>query len=122
MRARRFSLCLGLLVLGALALRLVYLWWGPKTSVSGDGSYFRLAANYLADGKGFVDPYGALFGIHLPGADHPPGWTTVLAVPSLLGIRSLRGHQVFACFVGAAGVLATGTGSGALGAEYCEAL
>src|SRR5215203_5205360 len=99
MTARRFSLCLGLLTLGALALRLVSLWWGPDTSVSGDGGYFRLAANHLADGKGFVDPYAAFVGIRLPGADHPPGWTTVLAVPSLLGIRSFRSHQVFACIV-----------------------
>ena len=108
MTARRFALCLGLLTLAALVLRLVYLWHGPDTSVSGDGSYFYLGANYLADGKGFVDPYAQLLGVQLPGADHPPGWTALLSVPSLLGFRSRPSHQVFACFVGACGVLVIG--------------
>jgi 4-amino-4-deoxy-L-arabinose transferase-like glycosyltransferase len=115
MTARRFSLWLGLLTLAALALRLVYLWHGPDTSVSGDGSYFYLGALDLADGKGFVDPYGAFLGAHLPGADHPPGWTTRLSIPSLLGIRSRPSHQVFACFVGASGVLVIGCAGRRLG-------
>ena len=52
--------------------------------MSGDGAYYHYGANYLADGKGFVDPIALLLGVHLPGADHPPAWIVVLSDASLL--------------------------------------
>ena len=78
---------------------------GGNTSVSGDGSWYHLGANYLVDGHGFGDPYGLLFGTTLPGADHPPAWTVTLSLPSLLGLRSFTQHRVFASLIGTATIL-----------------
>ena len=44
----------------------------------------------------------------MPGADHPPGFMTVLAGFSWLGFRSFFQHQVISCVIGATGVAAMG--------------
>ena len=49
-----------------------------------------------------------LFGVRMPGADHPPGFMTVLARFSWLGFRSFFQHQVISCVIGATGVAAMG--------------
>ena len=49
-----------------------------------------------------------LFGVRMPGADHPPGFMTVLAGFSWLGFRSFFQHQVISCLIGATGVAAMG--------------
>jgi 4-amino-4-deoxy-L-arabinose transferase-like glycosyltransferase len=101
--AKRFFVYLALIAAAGLALRLTYLLGFTETSVSGDGMWYHLGANYLADGKGFLNPYAYRFGgITTPGADHPPGWTVFLATASLVGLRSWRAHTVVACLVGTA--------------------
>src|ERR687894_3242042 len=94
----------------ALAVRLTYLMgWRTPVSPIGDPYYYHHGANLLADGEGYVHPYQyLLFGRRLPGADHPPGFMTVLAVFSWLGLRTFFHHQVIACVLGAAGVLGMG--------------
>lgn len=94
----------------ALAVRLTYLvgWRTPWTPI-GDPYYYHHGANLLADGEGYVHPYQfLLFGRRLPGADHPPGFMTVLAGFSWLGLRSFLEHQVLACLLGTSGVLTMG--------------
>ncbi len=109
-RPRRFWWWLGAIVGGALVLRLTYvLGWRTPWDVIGDPYYYHHGANLLADGEGYVHPYRyLLFGVRSPGADHPPGFMTVLAAFSWLGLRSFFQHQVISCLIGAAGVAAMG--------------
>ncbi len=121
----------GLALLG-LTVRLAYVlsvrWGGP---LSGDGVYYHEAANLLADGLGFTEPYRYLHGGaqealflddpsslvptantalpvgHVePTAGHPPLWVLVLGAASFLGLTSVGAHQVVAAVVGALGVVA----------------
>ena len=71
--------------------------------------YYHFAGIYLADGRGFINPSLVSFtGMSVPDALHPPAWTTVLAVPSALGLRSWLSHQLIACAVGTATIVMTG--------------
>jgi len=122
------------LALVGLAIRLAYVltvrWGGP---LSGDGVYYHEAANLLADGLGFTEPYRYLHGGaqealflddpstlvptantalpvgHVePTAGHPPLWVIVLGAVSFLGFNSVGAHQLVAAMVGALGVVAVG--------------
>ncbi|HEX5366998.1 MAG TPA: acyltransferase family protein [Acidimicrobiales bacterium] len=106
----RFWWWLGAVTAAALAVRLTYLLgWRTPWPVIGDPYYYHRGANLLADGEGYIHPYQfLLYGRRLPGADHPPGYMTVLAASSWLGLRSFFQHQVVSCLLGAAGVLAMG--------------
>ena len=106
--AARFLVYLACITAAGLVLRLAYLALGGDTVVSGDGGYYHLGANFLADGRGFADPIALTFGIRLPGADHPPAWTTVLGVASWLGFRTITDHQVVASLVGTATIPVVG--------------
>ena len=74
----RFALWLGLVALGGLAIRLIYvLVWKNPGPEYGDAVYYHEGANYLADGEGYVHPFQLmLHGLRIPGADHPPGYLT----------------------------------------------
>jgi 4-amino-4-deoxy-L-arabinose transferase-like glycosyltransferase len=64
----------------ALVWRIVYvLVWGHDPLIFGDGLYYHLQANALADGRGFIDPikFAYLQGAH-PSAAHPPLFSLVL--------------------------------------------
>jgi 4-amino-4-deoxy-L-arabinose transferase-like glycosyltransferase len=67
---------------------------------AGDDYYYHVGANLLADGQGFVHPFAWGDGVRVPGADHPPGYVMVLAVPSLLGFDSVRAHQLTTVLIG----------------------
>jgi 4-amino-4-deoxy-L-arabinose transferase-like glycosyltransferase len=75
--------------------------WHP-----GDAFFYHTGANLLADGKGFIQPY------FLPGryqaADHPPLYLLYLAVPSLLGMRSVLSHMLWSCLLGTGTVVVVG--------------
>ena len=98
---RSFAGRLGLVMLGGLVLRIAYVIAVRHDLVGGDGWTYHVGANYLADGKGFVLPPPFGDGT-LPFAHHPPLWTIVVAIPSLLGYRSWLDHQLFACVIGTA--------------------
>lgn len=124
---RGWAWALGAICLLALAVRLVYIFgWQDIDEVGGDAYYYHATANLLAEGEGFVHPYYWDQGVRAPGADHPPGYTVVLAVPSLLGFDTIRSHQVTTALIGAAtvaliGVLARrlgGRGVGLLAAGF----
>jgi peptidoglycan/LPS O-acetylase OafA/YrhL/4-amino-4-deoxy-L-arabinose transferase-like glycosyltransferase len=109
-RPRRFWWWLVAITGAALAVRLTYvLGWRTPWTVIGDPYYYHHGANLLADGEGYVHPYQfLLFGVRMPGADHPPGFMTVLAGFSWLGLRTYFQHQVISCLLGATGVVAMG--------------
>jgi 4-amino-4-deoxy-L-arabinose transferase-like glycosyltransferase len=85
----------------ALGVRVGYtVGWKQVDTIGGDAYYYHRGANLLADGKGFVHPYAYDKGVHIPGADHPPGYIIVLALPSLVGFDTILGHQLFSCLLG----------------------
>jgi peptidoglycan/LPS O-acetylase OafA/YrhL len=128
-----------LLTLLGLGVRLVYVaaytrcdpltegpCEGPK--LSGDAAYYHNAANLLADGEGFIEPYRFLKGgydlvpvemadgtmqnvevvtppgHHEPTAGHPPVYVVFLGAVSFLGGRSVEAHQVASAFLGAGAI------------------
>ncbi len=118
-RPRRFGVWLAVVTLAGLAVRLIYLFgWRTPWPVLGDPFYYHHGANLLADGEGYVHPYQfLLFGVRMPGADHPPGYLTVLAGFSWFGLRSFFQHQVVSCLLGAGGVVAMGLAGRRIGGE-----
>jgi 4-amino-4-deoxy-L-arabinose transferase-like glycosyltransferase len=104
----RFRTALLLIVALGLAMRLVYvLVVMDGVQVGGDGLEFHLLANQLANGDGYVQPLVVSPG-HVPTADKPPLYPLLLALPSLLGWKTLVAHRVVSCLMGA--VLVTGVG------------
>ena len=93
---------LGICALG-LGLRVGYvLGWQQidEDELGGDAYYYHAAANLLAEGEGFVHPFFWREGIRAPGADHPPAYQVVLALPSVVGLDTVRDHQLFSCVLG----------------------
>lgn len=94
--AAQRRLVLGVAALTALAalLRTLYARHVGTNPLVGDGLEFHLAANLLADGRGFVDPFAVARGVVAPTADKPPLYTLTLAGLSALGLRSPGEHHV----------------------------
>ncbi len=130
-RVSRFWILLILIVVGGLGLRVVDLvLWSPENTLElgGDAVYYHEAANLLADGKGFIDPYRYIFGgneqVQLadgrivevvtpigheePTAGHPPMYVLYLGAVSSLGFRSLAAHQIASIILGSASILLAG--------------
>jgi peptidoglycan/LPS O-acetylase OafA/YrhL len=107
---RRFARRLGLVALGALALRVVYvLTIATHNPGFGDGLYYHEQANLIAAGKGFAEPFRYLSsGRVVASATHPPLFSLVLSVPSLVGLDSFLAHKLTACLLGTALVVAIG--------------
>jgi len=94
-----------------LGVRVAYVLLSERHAVpDGDAFYFHLQANLIANGTGwFVDPLTYAHSHRIvPGADHPPLWTLVLAVASVVGAKSYLSQLLWACVVGTAGVVLTG--------------
>lgn len=130
-RLSRFWVALALIVVVGLTGRFVSMsLWAPKTGLDlgGDAVYYHEAANLLADGKGFIDPYRYLFGgseqVRLsdgriievitpvghvePTAGHPPVYVMYLGVFSKLGFSSISAHLIASIFLGAASIVLAG--------------
>ncbi|MEY4130117.1 MAG: hypothetical protein RLZZ31_241 [Actinomycetota bacterium] len=149
LRRKVFLLWLcGLTALG-LGVRLTYFFVeGRTTPLSGDGVFYHEAANLIADGKGYIDPFvynigycaddptGASLGfgeadvqcapndVLLPGfetptAAHPPLWPSILAVSSWLGFDSVNEHRLVGLLFGAAGVFMIGLAGRELFGDVC---
>jgi 4-amino-4-deoxy-L-arabinose transferase-like glycosyltransferase len=101
-RGRRWVFALLAICAVALGIRVGYvLGWRDVDTIGGDAAYYHEGANLLADGEGFVHPYLLKEeGVRASGADHPPGYIVVLAVPSLLGFDSIRAHMLTSCLIG----------------------
>jgi len=96
-------------VVGALALRLVYVFVSRRNfDPHGDAFFYHAGANLLVDGQGFISPYFVQSGIHRQAAEHPPLYIIYLAIPSLLGMKSVLAHLIWSCVAGAATVALVG--------------
>src|SRR5690606_1963384 len=98
---RRWLLAVLAICVVALGLRIGYVvGWKQVDEIGGDAYYYHRSAQLLAEGEGFVHPFAFDEGIRMPGADHPPAYTVVLALPSLLGFDTILSHQIFSSVLG----------------------
>jgi 4-amino-4-deoxy-L-arabinose transferase-like glycosyltransferase len=105
----RFWVGLLLIALVGLVVRVVYILWMHDVELTGDGYHYHLASQFIADGRGFINPLNMTwFGDKVQDAVHPPAWTLLLTGLSSLGVRSVLAHQLFAALVGTATVVMTG--------------
>jgi 4-amino-4-deoxy-L-arabinose transferase-like glycosyltransferase len=109
-RDRRFYGWLGAITAVALAWRLVYVVvFQRDMEVWGDGYFYHHAANLLADGKGWINPFSYnLRGTLAEAADHPPLYIVYLAGFSVVGLDGPLAHMVASTFIGAATVFVAG--------------
>jgi 4-amino-4-deoxy-L-arabinose transferase-like glycosyltransferase len=108
---RSFRARLTAIALLAFALRAAFSLAVAPDSLNdhGDGRFFHLTANLLADGHGYIQPLPyVLSGTSLPTGEHPPLWSAALAVVSLLGGTGYTAHELAGCAVGAGIVAAAG--------------
>jgi 4-amino-4-deoxy-L-arabinose transferase-like glycosyltransferase len=107
---RRFTIALGVVVAGALVVRLVYVLVRLRHEpLGGDSLYYSLQGHDLAHGRWFIEPYRfRLDHVTEPSAYHPPLFSLYLGVVSRLGADSFLAHRIAACVVGAAAVGAVG--------------
>ncbi len=69
--------------------------------ITGDPYQYHHGANLLVAGKGFIDAYHyQVLGEIRQTALHAPLYTVALAIPSLLGLRTPLGHQLWSCLIG----------------------
>jgi len=103
--AHWFRPALALVVVAALAVRVAYVVVSRRNFVpQGDAFFYHGGADLLADGKGFISPFFARIGVHRAAAEHPPLYVVFLAIPSVLGMRSVLTHLLWSCGLGAATV------------------
>ena len=111
--ARAWWPWLGLWTAVGLGIRVTSL-FGPGRSnraPGGDSSYFHNAANLLVAGKGFVNPfvyYSSPVHHQVQTAAWPPLFVLVLAIPSLIGLKSFFAARLWCCIIGAGGVVLCG--------------
>jgi 4-amino-4-deoxy-L-arabinose transferase-like glycosyltransferase len=95
---------------GFAARAVVVLAVAPDSRTDvGDPRFFHLAANLLADGHGYIIPAQWLdSGASIPATEHPPLWSGVLALFSLLGLRGEHAHALVGCGIGAVTAVCAG--------------
>ena len=93
-----------------MVLRIGYVFlYRRHAAPTGDAFFYHYQANLLVAGKWFVNPYQYFyFGHTVPAADHPPLWTLVLALASLVGVKSFFAQILWSCVVGALAVWLVG--------------
>jgi hypothetical protein len=90
----------------ALAVRVAYAFVvAPDIAFLDDDTYYHVTANALADGHGYVRPIELIQGRELPSAEHPPLYSGLLAVVSLLGGTSVDAHRSVGIVAGTLTVL-----------------
>jgi 4-amino-4-deoxy-L-arabinose transferase-like glycosyltransferase len=96
-----FRARLAAIVVGAVALRLLYvLVLARHVPMAGDSQFFHAEANLVADGRGYIEPFlDAAYDIQVPTAAHPPLYPTVLAGFSFLGGDGLLAQRAFGAAV-----------------------
>jgi 4-amino-4-deoxy-L-arabinose transferase-like glycosyltransferase len=109
-RDRRFAIALGAIALAALAIRIVFIVVvDPTVPALGDASAYRLLAEQLARGHGYIRPFdNLLLHVHRPTAEYPPLFPMLLAIPVRAGLHSVEQLRIFAACVGAGTVALVG--------------
>lgn len=108
---RRFAGRLALLAATALAVRMaaVERWYRELPLGFTDNFFYSVQADFLADGKGYSDPFHwQRTGQLIASADHPPLYSTYLAVFSFLGLDGATYHRLASCLLGTATVVVVG--------------
>jgi len=114
--ARWFRPALALVVVSAFALRVVYVFaYRRHFDPHGDAYFYHAGANLLAEGKGFISPFYVQLGLKRAAAEHPPLYTIFLAVPSVLGMKSVLTHLLWSSMLGTATVWLIGLVGRAVG-------
>lgn len=94
------ALALAVVMVG-LGVRLAFAFSRRHHEVGGDAYYFHEQANLVADGHGYVHPLvRAVEGVDVAAADHPPLYSTYLALWSMVGARSPLWHLVASALLG----------------------
>jgi 4-amino-4-deoxy-L-arabinose transferase-like glycosyltransferase len=122
---RTFAGRLGLIAAAGLALRFAYVLLLARDVVgSGDYHFYHGAANLIADGHGFADPFQTIGpGEEAePSANHPPLWPLVLSLSSLLEVTGQVPHKLVGCLVGGAVIVAVGILARRIGGERLGAI
>jgi 4-amino-4-deoxy-L-arabinose transferase-like glycosyltransferase len=106
---RSFPVALGLIVLGAVVLRVLHtLFVAPETGGLSDSFWYAVAAQNIALGKGIVTVFGDPT-LHIaPSAQHPPAYPVVLAGAIKLGIDGDTGWRLLGALFGGLTVLGVG--------------
>jgi hypothetical protein len=100
----RFAKLLGLIALGALAIRWAYAIHIRDYLVQGDAMTFHLVGQRIADGLGFTEhvPPGG------PTAEHPPGLFVFWAILDRIGANGYLTHRMALGLVGVGTVVLIG--------------
>jgi len=102
---------LGLVALGGLVLRILTTnaYYRKLPLGFTDNFFYSQTAAFLADGKGFSDPFHwQRTGQYIASADHPPLYSLYLSIFSLVGLDSPMHHRVASCLLGAMTVFVIG--------------
>jgi 4-amino-4-deoxy-L-arabinose transferase-like glycosyltransferase len=113
--SRRFLTRLGLITAGAAAFRIWYV-VGPVMSriprLGIDDEFFYSAqARLVADGKGFLNPFGYFAPVGTPAhrvfptAVHPPLYTVFLSIPAKLGLSTPQEQRIITALLGCATIV-----------------
>jgi hypothetical protein len=107
----RFAGRLALVSLVGLVVRVAAMdhWYRKLPLGFTDNFFYSVQADFLADGKGYSDPFHwEQTGRLIASADHPPLYSTYLAVFSFLGLDGATYHRLASCLLGAATVAVIG--------------
>ncbi len=104
----RWWIWTGIFTLGGLGIRLGTVFGRPNRQPGDDAYYYHYAANLLVEGKGFINPwYWNAYHEHIQIAAWPPLFVFVLAMTSVVGLKSFFAHRIWCCIVGAAAIVMT---------------
>ena len=120
MTSRRFWQILIAIAVAAIAIRVGFvLGFKRHFALRSDNFVYHYSANLLVEGKGLINPvqYYAKPSVITPMADHPPAYWFYLAAWSLLGVKSILGHQLVTCLLGGAMVVLAGLLGRRLGSQ-----
>ena len=86
-----------------LVVRLLQVAWVTGSEgLVGDPFYYYWQARYNAQGHWFAQPLlNTAWGIWVPGADHPPGFVTLVTVFDLVGLRTPLEQRYVMAVIGA---------------------
>ena len=101
----RFGWWLVLICAVAFTLRLVIIYQGRNSALTGDGFQYSVEANLNARGQWFA---GLVASANTPDALHPPAWTLLLTFWAWLGQHNWLSQQFLASCVGSLTVGAVG--------------
>lgn len=104
--ARQWRRWVGLMVAVGLAIRVASVLVRPDWPEHGDAYFYNSLANLLVEGKGWINPFLYHGATHrsVPSAAFPPLFTLVLALCSLVGLKSFLAHRLWCCIIGASAV------------------